>query len=182
MCGIVGYTGTEPAVDILIEGLQRLEYRGYDSAGVAVQVEDGLSIVRRTGKVGELARACEGLAPASTCGIGHTRWATHGTPSERNAHPQCSCLGDIALVHNGIIENYLEIKETLLRKGIHLHNIHNVHRPLTELIMGLPGETYDSFCEGICKLIEAGQHNAMTVYKKITKCRVGSVFAESFCF
>ncbi|WP_283170908.1 glutamine--fructose-6-phosphate transaminase (isomerizing) [Curtanaerobium respiraculi] len=117
MCGIVGYTGTEPAVDILIEGLSRLEYRGYDSAGIAVQEGDSLSVVRRVGKVSELAQAVEGLAPKATCGIGHTRWATHGAPSERNAHPHRSCHGGIAVVHNGIIENFAELRDDLKAKG-----------------------------------------------------------------
>lgn len=117
MCGIVGYTGTEPAVDILIEGLSRLEYRGYDSAGIAVQEGGSLSVVRRVGKVSELAQAVEGLAPNATCGIGHTRWATHGAPSERNAHPHRSCHGGIVVVHNGIIENFAELRDDLKAKG-----------------------------------------------------------------
>ncbi|MDR0514514.1 MAG: glutamine--fructose-6-phosphate aminotransferase, partial [Coriobacteriaceae bacterium] len=104
MCGIIGYTGTQPVVGILIEGLRRLEYRGYDSAGVAVQGIEGLKVLRCVGKVGLLAQRLEETAIPGTCGIGHTRWATHGRPSEANAHPHSSCEGDIAVVHNGIIE------------------------------------------------------------------------------
>ncbi|MCH4185101.1 MAG: glutamine--fructose-6-phosphate transaminase (isomerizing) [Eggerthellaceae bacterium] len=117
MCGIVGYTGCKSAKDILIEGLRRLEYRGYDSAGIALQNEGALTCVRRVGKVAGLAQAVEHLDNPGTCGIGHTRWATHGVPSERNAHPHCSCDGNIALVHNGIIENYAELREELIGRG-----------------------------------------------------------------
>jgi glucosamine--fructose-6-phosphate aminotransferase (isomerizing) len=117
MCGIVGYTGTKDACEILIEGLRRLEYRGYDSAGIAVQRDGRLSVVRRRGKVDELVAAACGQDLFSTCGIGHTRWATHGKPSEANAHPQCSCGKKIAVVHNGIIENFAELRDGLVDRG-----------------------------------------------------------------
>ena len=117
MCGIVGYTGTKSVKDILIEGLGRLEYRGYDSAGIAVQEKGEQKIVRRLGKVSGLARAVANLPFAGTCGIGHTRWATHGKPSEANAHPHASCSSSFVVVHNGIIENYLELREELLSRG-----------------------------------------------------------------
>ena len=117
MCGIVGYTGTKLAKDVLIEGLRRLEYRGYDSAGIALQEAGGLSVTRRVGKVEGLAEAVADMPSASTCGIGHTRWATHGAPSERNAHPHVSCDGQIAVVHNGIIENFQELREKLAAQG-----------------------------------------------------------------
>ncbi|MBX9034931.1 glutamine--fructose-6-phosphate transaminase (isomerizing) [Gordonibacter massiliensis (ex Traore et al. 2017)] len=117
MCGIVGYTGGRPAQDILIEGLRRLEYRGYDSAGIAVEQGGKLEVVHRKGKVGGLAETVANLAIAGTCGIGHTRWATHGKPSERNAHPHTSCGGHIAVVHNGIIENYAELRDELASRG-----------------------------------------------------------------
>ena len=106
MCGIVGYTGSRPVKDILISGLERLEYRGYDSAGIAVEEEDGLQIVHRKGKVASLAHTVDHFDFAGTCGIGHTRWATHGRPSEANAHPHASCDGHIAVVHNGIMDNF----------------------------------------------------------------------------
>jgi len=117
MCGIVGYTGCSPAKDILIEGLQRLEYRGYDSAGIALQKDGALTVVHRVGKVEGLAQAVQSLDNDGTCGIGHTRWATHGVPAERNAHPHTSCNGDIAIVHNGIIENFMELRDALEARG-----------------------------------------------------------------
>lgn len=117
MCGIVGYTGEKPAKGILIEGLKRLEYRGYDSAGIALEENAAFEIVRCVGKVSALEMAAGGIDAKSTCGIGHTRWATHGGPSERNAHPHTSQSGHFTLVHNGIIENYLELKEMLESKG-----------------------------------------------------------------
>ncbi len=115
MCGIVGYVGFREAADVLIEGLRRLEYRGYDSAGVAVRTPEGLRVVKRAGKLSALAGALERERPRGTLGIGHTRWATHGPPTDRNAHPHRS--GKLVLVHNGIIENYLELKERLEQKG-----------------------------------------------------------------
>lgn len=117
MCGIVGYTGCSPAKDILIEGLQRLEYRGYDSAGIALQKDGALTVVHRVGKVEGLAQAVKSLDNDGACGIGHTRWATHGVPTERNAHPHTSCNGDIAVVHNGIIENFMELRDGLEARG-----------------------------------------------------------------
>ncbi|MBF1537608.1 MAG: glutamine--fructose-6-phosphate transaminase (isomerizing), partial [Prevotella salivae] len=119
MCGIVGFTGHQSAKDTLIEGLRRLEYRGYDSAGIALQnaTNEELTVVHRVGKVAGLAEAVEYLNNASPCGIGHTRWATHGAPSERNAHPHTSCDNQIAVVHNGIIENFAELREQLEARG-----------------------------------------------------------------
>ena len=115
MCGIVGYVGFRDAVDVLIEGLRRLEYRGYDSAGVAVRTGDGLRELKRAGKLKVLAEALAQSPLSGTVGIGHTRWATHGPPTDENAHPHRS--GKLAIVHNGIIENYLELKRALLEKG-----------------------------------------------------------------
>jgi glutamine---fructose-6-phosphate transaminase (isomerizing) len=117
MCGIVGYIGKRQVKDVLIEGLHRLEYRGYDSAGVAFLEGGKLKRVRALGKVAELEKKTESLNVISTLGIAHTRWATHGKPAEKNAHPHADCSKSIALVHNGIIENYLELKEKLLKKG-----------------------------------------------------------------
>ncbi|MDO4291035.1 MAG: glutamine--fructose-6-phosphate transaminase (isomerizing) [Eggerthellaceae bacterium] len=117
MCGIVGYTGADAAQGILIEGLTRLEYRGYDSAGVAIQDGGKLQVICRKGKVSELAHTLSHFDFQGTCGIGHTRWATHGRPSEVNAHPHTSCKGDIAVVHNGIIENFAELREELTGRG-----------------------------------------------------------------
>lgn len=117
MCGIVGYTGTLQAKGVLLEGLKRLEYRGYDSAGIAVEDGQGINVVKRLGKVSGLADAIRDDMCQGTCGIGHTRWATHGAPSERNAHPHTDCTNEIAVVHNGIIENFAELREELIAKG-----------------------------------------------------------------
>ncbi len=117
MCGIVGYTGTRDSKDILIGGLKRLEYRGYDSAGIALGNESGIESVCRKGRVIDLEQTISGMQLEGACGIGHTRWATHGTPSEANAHPHLSCEGDIAIVHNGIIENFMELREELEGRG-----------------------------------------------------------------
>ena len=120
MCGIVGYIGRNPALVVLLEGLERLEYRGYDSAGVAVIENSKVFVEKRVGKVRELIRSLWGKPLKSTIGIGHTRWATHGEPCDINAHPHTDEKEQIAVVHNGIIENYLEIKQELVSKGIKL--------------------------------------------------------------
>lgn len=115
MCGIVGYTGEKNAVPIIIEGLRRLEYRGYDSAGIATQEKDGIKIIRSVGKLNNLIEKLHQTILSGTVGIGHTRWATHGKPSEVNAHPHRA--GKFVVVHNGIIENYLQIKNKLIKNG-----------------------------------------------------------------
>jgi glucosamine--fructose-6-phosphate aminotransferase (isomerizing) len=118
MCGIVGYIGPKKVVPVIIEGLRKLEYRGYDSAGIAVVTKDGkLEIRRAAGKLRNLEEAIAKSPIEGTYGIGHTRWATHGRPTEENAHPHRDCSGQIVVVHNGIIENYLELKEQLQREG-----------------------------------------------------------------
>ena len=119
MCGIVGFTGHQAAAPILLEGLSRLEYRGYDSAGLAVRNgTNPVQVVKAKGRLKALAEKTDnGLALPGSCGIGHTRWATHGEPSENNAHPHCSDDGNVVAVHNGIIENYQELREKLTRKG-----------------------------------------------------------------
>ncbi|MBR7052317.1 MAG: glutamine--fructose-6-phosphate transaminase (isomerizing) [Bacteroidaceae bacterium] len=123
MCGIVGYIGKREAYPILVKGLHRLEYRGYDSAGCALLSEEGLKVYKAKGKMSDLedvaAKAASPAAMKSTLGIAHTRWATHGVPSEANAHPHVSESGHITLVHNGIIENYATLREQLKRKGYH---------------------------------------------------------------
>jgi len=118
MCGIVGYIGPKKVVPVIIEGLRKLEYRGYDSAGIAVVTKDGkLEIRRAPGKLRNLEEVIQKSPIEGTYGIGHTRWATHGRPTEENAHPHRDCTGEIVVVHNGIIENYLELKEQLQREG-----------------------------------------------------------------
>jgi glucosamine--fructose-6-phosphate aminotransferase (isomerizing) len=116
MCGIVGYIGRDQALPIILEGLRRLEYRGYDSAGVAV-LDDRLAVVKRAGKLDELVRALEVDRPSGTVGMGHTRWATHGQPTDANAHPHLDCAGRIAVIHNGIIENFADLRAGLEKRG-----------------------------------------------------------------
>src|SRR5438067_2009616 len=115
MCGIVGYVGDEECAALLVDGLRKLEYRGYDSAGVAVLGNDGLSVIRAKGKLANLENRLRDQMPRGRTGIGHTRWATHGKPSDENAHPHK--YDGVAVVHNGIIENHLELKEQLLGTG-----------------------------------------------------------------
>jgi glucosamine--fructose-6-phosphate aminotransferase (isomerizing) len=118
MCGIIGYVGKKSASPILLEGLRRLEYRGYDSAGVALLHDGSLLVRKKKGKIDEgLARLLKSEPVAGNLGIGHTRWATHGIPSDKNSHPQLDQTGEIAVVHNGVIENYDAIKQKLLKAG-----------------------------------------------------------------
>ncbi len=121
MCGIVGYTGPREAYPVILKGLKRLEYRGYDSAGVAL-VNGDLRVYKKKGKVSEMEEYVVGKDLHAHLGIGHTRWATHGEPSDRNAHPHQSASGNIAMIHNGIIENYTSIKQELVNKGYHFHS------------------------------------------------------------
>jgi glucosamine--fructose-6-phosphate aminotransferase (isomerizing) len=116
MCGIVGYVGSKKAATIILEGLKRLEYRGYDSAGMAILQGGGITVLRKTGRVEQLSKAAGSMALSGTVGLGHTRWATHGAVTEGNAHPHQSCDGKFALIHNGVIENYSQIKAFLLGK------------------------------------------------------------------
>lgn len=123
MCGIVGYTGVRAAGPILLEGLKKLEYRGYDSAGLAVIHQNQISICKVTGRIAVLAeKTDDGKAYPGTVGIGHTRWATHGAPTDNNAHPHMSNDGKFAVVHNGIIENYLSLRQELIEKGYHFES------------------------------------------------------------
>src|SRR5688500_1749676 len=117
MCGIVGYIGPKPVVPVLLDGLRRLEYRGYDSAGVAVVQDGDIQVRRSAGKLINLESAIKTKPLAGIYGLGHTRWATHGRPTEENAHPHRDGSGRIVVVHNGIIENYLEIKRELADEG-----------------------------------------------------------------
>ena len=117
MCGIVGYVGERPAADFLLEGLSKLEYRGYDSAGIAVYDGDHIRVEKSVGRLAALHDKLKDNMPQGCIGIGHTRWATHGRPSDKNAHPHTDCTGDFVVVHNGIIENYLALKEELIEKG-----------------------------------------------------------------
>ena len=117
MCGIVGYVGARNAAELIVDGLKRLEYRGYDSAGIAVVTENGIALRRAAGKIGNLETLLLEQPATGSVGLGHTRWATHGRPSEVNAHPHADCSGSLVVVHNGILENYLPLKERLTGEG-----------------------------------------------------------------
>ena len=117
MCGIVGYIGPRNALPIVLDGLKRLEYRGYDSAGLAFLTQNRIDVVKRAGKIAELEKALLSNSVTSSLVVGHTRWATHGEPNEINAHPHLDCRGEIALVHNGVIENYAALNKKLVETG-----------------------------------------------------------------
>src|ERR1700733_9538856 len=118
MCGIMAYIGPREAYPVILKGLKRMEYRGYDSAGIAL-LNNGLKSYKKKGRVAELEESIIGKDLHAHTGIGHTRWATHGEPSDRNAHPHLSASGRLAIIHNGIIENYSQIKTDLIKKGYH---------------------------------------------------------------
>ena len=118
MCGIIAFTGSLDVIPILLEGLRRLEYRGYDSAGIATVDDDGIHVCKRSGRIAELARALDDEPLAGLCGISHTRWATHGPATERNAHPHLDEAADFAVVHNGVIENHLQLRQQLEDDGV----------------------------------------------------------------
>jgi glucosamine--fructose-6-phosphate aminotransferase (isomerizing) len=142
MCGIIGYIGLRQAVPILLNGLRRMEYRGYDSAGLAVLNHGDIHITKVSGKIANLAHKLKGVSIEGEVGLGHTRWATHGEPNETNAHPHTDCSGKIAIIHNGIIENYYTIKTELASKG-------HVFRTQTdsEVLAHLIEELYDGDIE-----------------------------------
>ena len=122
MCGIVGYIGHREAYPIIVNGLKRLEYRGYDSAGLVLSTKDGFQLAKTKGKVVDLEEKAAELDKSPNIGIGHTRWATHGVPNDVNSHPHMSNNGRLVLVHNGIIENYEAIKQLLTDKGYVFHS------------------------------------------------------------
>src|SRR3954451_13880660 len=118
MSGIVGYIGSKQAVDVVVDGLRRLEYRGYDSAGVALISDGKLATEKKAGKLANLEAAlAENPLGEATTGMGHTRWATHGAPNDRNAHPHVDCTGSVAVIHNGIIENFARLRAELEDRG-----------------------------------------------------------------
>jgi len=153
MCGIVGYVGFQWAAPILVEGLRTLEYRGYDSAGIAtVDPEEGLRIVRATGKLHNLLVKLTTNMPTAKVGIGHTRWATHGGVSEENAHPQCDARGRIVVIQNGIVENYLELKEELLQRGVAFRS--QTDTEVIAQLLGFYTEELGSFEVAFAKVME----------------------------
>ncbi len=177
MCGIVGYTGSKTAKDILIGGLSRMEYRGYDSAGVALEAADEagacrIDVIRRVGKVAGLESELANIDASSTCGIGHTRWATHGKPSVPNAHPHTSCDGRIAIVHNGIIENFQELRDELRARGHEFKSETD-----TEVFAHLIEEAY----EGVPGEGGAGCHDLMAAVREACTQVVGAYGLAAVC-
>jgi len=172
MCGIIGYVGQQQAAPILLEALRRLEYRGYDSAGIAVLAEDGALVVRkREGKLANLVALLDEGAPVrGTLGVGHTRWATHGAPSDANAHPHADCEGRIIVVHNGIIENYQPLRERLLAHG---HRFQS--QTDTEVIVHLIEEEYRSLSNGqigdFCEAVRRALLQVRGAYAIVALCR-----------
>jgi glucosamine--fructose-6-phosphate aminotransferase (isomerizing) len=159
MCGIVGYIGFREAWPIVIKGLKRLEYRGYDSAGIALIGETGLNIYKKAGKVVELENFAEGKDQSGSVGIGHTRWATHGAPSDRNSHPHTSNDGQLSIIHNGIIENYATIKEELEKRG-HTFNSDTD----TEVLVHLIEEIYKNENNDLLEAVRLALHEVNGAY------------------
>ena len=176
MCGIIGVVGHRKAIPILLEGLKRMEYRGYDSAGIAVIEPDELYVKKQAGKIADLAKSLARNNVNGTVGIGHTRWATHGIPNDINAHPHIDGLGKIALIHNGIIENYSKIRQELQKRG---HEF--LSETDTETLVHLIGELYDGNLE---KAVQEALHHIRGTYglaiiaqnepDKIVAARMGS--------
>ncbi|MFQ5343784.1 MAG: glutamine--fructose-6-phosphate transaminase (isomerizing) [Anaerolineae bacterium] len=157
MCGIVGYVGGRFAAPILLDGLKRLEYRGYDSAGIAVlTTEDGITIYKTEGKLARLVDGFNGDTPAGYLGIGHTRWATHGAPTTPNAHPHTDCTGAIAVVHNGIIENYAVLRDELIAAGHQFRSETDteVIAHLIEAAYADSGHTEDDFVRAVRRTLQ----------------------------
>lgn len=153
MCGIVGYVGDNAATPFLLEGLSRLEYRGYDSAGIAVYNADSIRVEKCVGRLASLKDKIAGNEPAGSLGIGHTRWATHGRPSDRNSHPHTDCHGDFVVVHNGIIENYLQLKEELAKKG-HVFNSDTDTEVVAHLMEELYNGDFEASVRAVLRRIE----------------------------
>ncbi len=156
MCGIVGYVGKAEAAPILLDGLRRLEYRGYDSAGVAIVDRDHVETRKCAGRIAELSQLIAEDPPSGTYGISHTRWATHGKPTDQNAHPHFDESGKLALVHNGVIENYQQIKDALIQESPH----HFTSETDTEVLAHLIGKIYDDSAVGV---VDPRRHKALLV-------------------
>jgi glutamine---fructose-6-phosphate transaminase (isomerizing) len=164
MCGIVGYIGNRNALPLIIEGLKRLEYRGYDSAGVALLSKGKLIVRKKVGKVANLEKALSDITITSTVGIGHTRWATHGVPNDVNAHPHTDCKGTIALIHNGVIENFTSIKTKLMQQG-HVFKSDTD----TEVLVHLVEEFYTRF-HNLEQAVRAALQEVVGTYGLIVLC------------
>jgi glucosamine--fructose-6-phosphate aminotransferase (isomerizing) len=162
MCGIIGYVGGDEVVPVVLDGLRRLEYRGYDSAGMAVMGEGEIGILRAAGKLGNLEQKAYHHPLHGTVGLGHTRWATHGAPTEANAHPQTDTTGSVAVVHNGILENYGSLRAQLLDEGVDLQSDTD-----TELIAQLLGRENGTLAERVLAVLPllVGQYAVVAVHK-----------------
>jgi glucosamine--fructose-6-phosphate aminotransferase (isomerizing) len=172
MCGIIGYLGQRPAVPILIQGLKRLEYRGYDSAGIALQEGGQLEVVKREGKIKNLEKALQNREYSATAGIAHTRWATHGAPTQINAHPHIDSHGDVALVHNGIIENFQFLRRYLAEQGVEFHTDTD-----TEVLAHLIAHYYDGNLESAVRRalsIVEGTYGLAVVHRNHPRMMVGA--------
>ena len=165
MCGIVGYLGKKDSVSIILNGLHRLEYRGYDSAGIAIMGNDGIQHVKNAGNVSELSKLIDDSVLKGSIGIGHTRWATHGEPNKVNAHPHFDKTGKIALIHNGIIENYNSIKEVLSKKGFEFKTDTD-----TEVIVQLISEIYYSDGLNFEQAVQAALSQVVGAYGIVAFC------------
>ncbi len=183
MCGIVGYVGSQRAVDVVVDGLRRLEYRGYDSAGVAIVAGGKLACEKRAGKLVNLIDAIEVDNPAGisegTTGIGHTRWATHGAPNDRNAHPHLSADGSIAVIHNGIIENFAALRRELEERGIELRSdtdTESVAHLLADAFHALPDATPDRLAEAMRVVVRRldGAFTLLAVHRDVPDVVVGA--------
>ena len=148
MCGIIGYVGSDEVVPVLLDGLRRLEYRGYDSAGIAVMGPEDFGILRAAGKLRNLEQRAYNQPMHGTIGIGHTRWATHGAPTEANAHPQTDASGSIAVIHNGIVENYGPLRAEIQNDGVELTSDTD-----TELIAQLLGRETGSLLDRVLRIL-----------------------------
>jgi len=165
MCGIVGYIGKKDSVPIILNGLHRLEYRGYDSSGIAIMGNDGIQHVKNAGNVSELSKLIDDSVLKGSIGIGHTRWATHGEPNKVNAHPHFDKTGKIALIHNGIIENYNSIKEVLSKKGFEFKTDTD-----TEVIVQLISEIYYSDGLNFEQAVQAALNQVVGAYGIVAFC------------
>jgi len=183
MCGIVGYVGSQRAVDVVVDGLRRLEYRGYDSAGVAIVAGGKLACEKRAGKLVNLIDAIKEDNPAGisegTTGIGHTRWATHGAPNDRNAHPHLSADGSIAVIHNGIIENFAALRRELEERGIELRSdtdTESVAHLLADAFHALPDATPDRLAEAMRVVVRRldGAFTLLAVHRDVPDVVVGA--------
>ncbi|MFQ6604509.1 MAG: glutamine--fructose-6-phosphate transaminase (isomerizing) [Fidelibacterota bacterium] len=166
MCGIVGYYGSEECIPILLRGLKRLEYRGYDSAGIAVLEEENLHLVKRSGKVRELERVVDDSVVRGAIGIAHTRWATHGEPNDVNAHPHLDADGRIALIHNGIIENYETLKKILINEGIEFQSDTD-----SEVLVQLISSLYKTGKYSFDKAVQAALQQVVGAYGIVAICK-----------